>query len=167
MRNFYHALTLAGSFALAAPAQAQVGVPVSPAPPATSAPSPLLTPDQLSGSNYKTYLNQRYANDREARAIVHLFGRKKTGGIIWLVSGAAFLAFVTSQTGTTTTSSGTRTVEVTPLGYAVFIGVPGGVGIGKLVRFSNTRLYEALLAHESQQPVPDYVTNKLKNKDYK
>lgn len=152
-------------------AQAQIDSTARPQPTpvtagATAPARPLSTPAQVSG-NYGSYLYQRYANDKEARAVVHLFSRKKTGGGLWLGVGAAVIGVIASQTGTTTTSSGTTTFEVTPLGYGLLVGLFGGVGIGKLARFSNEKLYQTLLGYEQQKGLPEYVSRRIKDKDYR
>jgi len=145
-----------------------------PAPAATEATDPrigpLLPPSQRATTvytSYKSYLAARYANDREARAAIHMFGRKQTGGLIWLLGGSSLLGYLASQTGTTKTRSGTSTFTISPLGYGVFIGLIGGISVGKFARFSNTRLYEALKDYEQTRSFPGYVNAKVKDKDYR
>ena len=152
-------------------AQGQTTPPVSP--PATTATAPvpdagmsLKAPIEVTGK-YREYLTKRYATDKEARAVVHMFGRKQTGGGLWLAGGAGFIAFVTTQTGTTTSSSGTRTTTVTPLGYVIMTGVFGGIGINKLTRFGNQNLYKALLEYDQVHTFPSRITGKLAAKDYR
>ncbi|MCB2377283.1 hypothetical protein LGH70_06795 [Hymenobacter sp. BT635] len=128
---------------------------------------PLLRPNQLKGEKYKDYLNKRYADDKEARAVIHLFNRKHTGGVLWLLTGAGVVGFITSQTGTKTTSSGTTTVEVTPLGWGIVLGLFGGVGIGKLARFNNEKLYATLADYDASHAFTGTVMGKLKDKDYR
>jgi hypothetical protein len=130
---------------------AQTPAPTMGAAPATTASSEALKqPAQVSGK-YKNYLMQRYASDAGAQAIVEHFSRHQTGGELWLGIGAATIGAIATQTGTTTTSSGTTTFTVTPLGYGILVGLFGGIGVGKLVRFSNAKLYETLLAYEQRQ----------------
>ncbi|MFD1467554.1 hypothetical protein ACFQ48_04915 [Hymenobacter caeli] len=123
-----------------------------------------MPPAQVPG-NYKTYLYQRYAASKEATATIHLFARKQTGGALWLATGAAAIAFVASQTGTTTNGSGTTTVNVSLLGYGILLGLFGGVGVGKLARFTNGKLYQALLMYDQQKVLPNYITSRLKYRD--
>lgn len=144
---------------------AQTSAPASSAELPPAATTPLLSAAQHTGGSYKGYLYQRYATDQRARAVVHLFGRKQTGGIIWLSSGAAAITFVSSQTGTKTTDSGTTTLTVTPLGYLVLVGLFGGVGTGKLARFSNAKLYQTLAEYEKSRTLPPYVSKKLAKRD--
>ena len=124
-----------------------------------------MMPDQVQGK-YKDYLNKRYATDKEARAAVHMFGRKQTGGAIWLIGGGAVLGFLTSQTGTTTDASGTRTFTISPLGYVVFAGLPAALAISKFSRFNNKELYKMLLEYEKTHALPGYVVGKLSKSDY-
>lgn len=127
--------------------------------------TPLLAPDQVK-EKYKAYLNKRYAGDKEALAAIHMFGRKQTGGALWLLGGASFLGFVASQTGTKHTSSGTVTTEVSPLGYVIFTALPAGIAIGKFSRFSNGELYKVLSGYDKTHTFPGYVTAKLGRSDY-
>lgn len=164
LRGFLTA-TLAGSMAFSSLAQT-----TPPAAPATAAPAtqaPLLRPNQMKGEKYRDYLNKRYADDKEARAVIHLFGRKNTGGVLWLATGAGFIGFVASQTGTKTTDSGTTTLEVTPLGWGLLLGLFGGVGIGKLARFNSEKLYATLLDYDQSHAFSGPVMGKLKDKDYR
>jgi hypothetical protein len=128
--------------------------------PATSA--ALLKPDQVKGEPYKTYLYKRFAGDEQATKAIRLFARRQTGGAVWLGTGAGFIGFVASQTGTKTDpSGGTTTLTVTPVGWAVLVGLFGGVGIGKLARFSNENLYKALAEYEQQRAFPHYVARRI------
>ena len=131
--------------------------------PATS----LLLSPQLGPSNYKEYLLKRYADDKEARAVVHMFGRKQLGGGLWLGGGAAFMAFISTQTGTTTTSSGTRTLTISPFGYVVFIGLPAILGINKLTRFSKGSLFKVLADYDKTHTFPHFVSARVHQGDYK
>jgi hypothetical protein len=133
---------------------------------ATPATDKLLPPTLVPG-NYKDYLTKRYANDKEARAAIEMFARKRTGGAIWLLGGGAVVGFIASQTGTKTTSSGTTTVEVSPLGYLIFGGVPLGIAISKFSRFSNQSLFKMLSGYDSSHQLPGYVMGRLNPGDYK
>ncbi|MBF9238475.1 hypothetical protein I2I05_13800 [Hymenobacter sp. BT683] len=132
---------------------------------------PLLSPELAKKGNYKTYkdyLNQRYTTDKEARAAVHMFGRKQTGGAVWLVGGAAVLGYLSSQTGTKTDASTgvTTTFSISPLGYIVFAGLPAALAIGKFSRFNNGELYKMLLEYDKTHALPGYVLGKLSKSDY-
>ena len=143
--------------------QAVPAVPVPP-PAAAAAVGPLKRPGEVVGS-YKNYLSARYANEREALAAIHLFGRKKTGGLLWLLGGAAVLGALQSQTGTTVSSTGTRSFTISPLGYLVFGGLPAGIAIGKFSRFNDGRLYEVLSGYDATHSLPGSVVVKLRPSD--
>lgn len=118
----------------------------------------LLRPTEVPGK-YKTYLAQRYASDTEAQAIIKRYTHRQTGGALWLAAGAGAISYVASQTGTTTSSSGTRTFNVSPLGYGILVGLFGGIGVGKLVRFSNQKLFEVLMAYDQQAGYPRRIVS--------
>lgn len=153
-----------GLFSISAQAQGQLPAqPVAPAAAATTAPAlagaGLLRPSDVPGK-YKAYLAQRYASDTEAQTIIRRYTHRQTGGALWLGAGVGAISYVASQTGTTTNSSGTMTVNVTPLGYGILVGLFGGVGVGKLVRFSNGKLFEALMAHDQQVGPPSRAASR-------
>lgn len=167
LRNWLVAAVLS-CWALLAQAQAQL--PTLPLPPTTapavaapvaSPPAALLPPTGVPG-NYKDYLYQRYATDKKACAVIRLFKRRQTGGAVWLSTGVVAISVIASQTGTNTTSSGTTTFTVSPLGYAALVGLFGGVGVGKLGRFSNQKLYQALAEYDRNGVFPYYVTSRIK-----
>lgn len=138
-----------------------------PAPAASEvvASTPLLSPGNVPGK-YKTYLYQRFAHDKEACAVTHLFARKQRGGIIWLVTGAGAITWLASKSGTHETANGTTTVKVSPIGWGLLVGLFGGVGIGKVARFGNDRLYKLMQQHEQNFPFPYDVTKRLRDRDY-
>jgi hypothetical protein len=153
-----------GLFSVSAQAQSQLPTqPVAPATAVAAAPAPagagLLRPTEVSGK-YKMYLAQRYASDMEAQAIIKRYSHRQTGGALWLAAGVGAVSYVASQTGTTTTSSGTMTVNVSPLGYGILVGLFGGVGVGKLVRFSNEKLFEALMTHDQEAGFPSRAVSR-------
>ncbi|RTQ46856.1 hypothetical protein EJV47_21025 [Hymenobacter gummosus] len=154
-------LTLSGA-AYAQTPDAPAATPAAAAPAAPAPAAALLKPDQVTGEHYKTYLYKRYAADEQATKAIRLFARRQTGGAVWLGTGAGVIGFVASQTGTKTDpSGGTTTVTVTPVGWAVLLGLFGGVGIGKLARFSNEKLYLALAAYEKDHAFPHYVARRI------
>ena len=163
LRGCFTSAFIAG-ISLAGHAQSELPTTTSATP--TVSPT-LLTPASNTGGKYKDYLYKRYADDKEARAVIHLFARKQTGGVLWLTTGAASIGFISSKTGTTTDDSGTTTFEVTPLGYGMLVSLFGGVGAGKLSRFSNNKLYQALATYEQSRTFSSFVKKKLKDKDYK
>ncbi len=78
------------------------------------------------------------------------------------------MGFLAANTGTKTNANGsTTTLTVSPLGWGVQLGLFVGVGVRKEIRFSNSQLFQALAARDKGKPMPDYIDNKLKDKDYK
>lgn len=162
-------------------AQAQTTVPATTAAPAAAVPTPAATtapatsgvpdakllPPTLVPGNYKTYLNKRYADDKEARAAIHLYSRKSTSGAFWLLGGGAFVGFIASQTGTTVSSTGTRTNTVTPLGYAIAGGIPAIIAIVRFSRYGNDALYKILAEYDNTHMLPGKVVSSIKKSDYK
>ena len=150
-------------------ARAQTTNPAPPALPAAAAPAAetKLLPPTLVPGNYNSYLNQHYASDKEAQALIHLYSRKSTSGVFWLLSGGAFVGFIASQTGTTVSNTGTRTTTVTPLGYAIAGGVPAIIAIVRLTRYGNEALYKALAEYDISHSLPGNMVARIKKSDYK
>ena len=146
-----------------APALAPAALPAI----APEVPGPLLAPGSTTGMSYKNYLYQRYATDKEAKAVIHAYARRQTGGLLWLLTGAATIGFITTQTGPTVSSSGTLTTTVTPLGYGILVGLFGGVGIGNLARFNNTNLYKVLADYDKTRTFDGAVLARVKSSDYR
>ncbi len=154
--------------ALATPAPAATVTPAATSAPVSAAPAKevMLTPLLVPGS-YAEYLTKRYANDREGRAVIHMFAKHHTGGFIWLGAGAAFLTLFATQAGTHTSSSGgTYTLTVSPLGYVIFVGLPVVLAINKLSRFGNQAMYQAFLDYDKTGTFPGYVATRVRGGDY-
>ncbi|MGI4833126.1 MAG: hypothetical protein ACRYFK_06650 [Janthinobacterium lividum] len=160
-------ITIAFTLAVPVTALAQATLPAAPAalPAAPAAPSSLLPPGQMQ-EKYKAYLYQHYAADRKALAVVRLFARRQTGGAIFLAVGASLLSTLAAVSGTHDSGTGQVTVQVSPLAYVLYPGPFVGVGIGKLSRFSNRRLYEALDSYDHTGILPNYVQGRLHEHDY-
>lgn len=96
------------------------------------------------------------------RAVQHLFQRHRTGGWIWAAVGGLLTGRVVSAAirdkadGYHTSASGTV------LAVAVFGGVPAGIGIGKLTRFSSAKEEQVIMLYEKSGILPPYVRKRLK-----
>ena len=107
-----------------------------------------------------------------ARALGSMFARHRKGGRVWLyIAGAGTLVFVRAATATPTSSSPYVTPsKPDPAGLAVVFGVvaglPAGIGVSKLVRFSEAK--EAALEQEyrSGKRLPRGMARRLKAKDF-
>lgn len=153
-------LVVAFSFFTSAASLAQAVLPAAPAR------EPLLPPSQVR-EKYKEYLYQHYASDRKALAAVRLFRKRQTGGAVFLAAGGALLGTLIGIQGTHSSSNGGQvTVTVSPLAYILYPGPFIGVGIGKLSRFSDRRLYEALDGYDRTGTLPNYVQGRLHERDY-
>lgn len=127
----------------------------------TAPAEPLLKPQEVT-DNYKKYLYKRYAGNEQATQVINLFAKRQTGGALWVGSGVAVIGLVASQTGSKSDGNGgTTTFTVTPLGWGVLLGLFGGVGIGKLARFSNEKLYQAFVEYDKNQAFPVAIQEKL------
>lgn len=157
----------------AAPATPAADAPIPAAKPMEPTPAPAATPDakllppMLVPDNYKAYLRKRYADDKNARAIIHLYARKSTSGFFWLMGGGAIVGFIASQTGTTVSSTGTRTTEVSPLGYAIAGGVPAIIAIVRFSRYGNENLYKTLAEYDKSHLVSPKIAAEVSKSDYK
>ena len=111
---------------------------------------------------------KRYTGDKGALAVIHMFKKHHTGGGIWLGAGAFFAGLLATQVGSHTSSSGgTYTVQVSPLGYVAFIGLPAVIGISKLTRFGNESLYKAFIEYDKTGTFPGNVATRVRNGDYR
>ncbi|GGG57398.1 hypothetical protein GCM10011378_36840 [Hymenobacter glacieicola] len=122
----------------------------------------MLKPGLTKNQSYKKYLYQRYAGDEQATRVIRLFAHRQIGGKLWLGTGALAIGFVASQTGTKTNSNGgTTTTTVSPLGYGLMLGLFGGVGISKLARYSNEKLYQELSGYDRDHAFSPNVQAKI------
>ena len=93
-------------------------------------------------------------------AVQRLFSKRRTGGIIWTVIGAAFTGRILGAS----ISDGFDNVGGTVVGIAVLGGVPGGIGISKLSRFSKAKEDAVLATYQQRHQLPPYVQKRLKRK---
>lgn len=133
------------------------------APPAP--PTALLPPAQVPGP-YRAYLTEHYAADARALAVVRLFERRQRGGRIWAAAGAAAGVGGLLLGNRTYSLAGNTTVTLqastAALLVAALAGPPLAVGVSKLARFNNARLYAALQAYDEGQPLPKYVARRVR-----
>ncbi|MBF9143739.1 hypothetical protein [Hymenobacter properus] len=96
-----------------------------------------------------------------AQAVHRLFSKHRTGGIVWAVIGAAFTGRIAGAAASGSGNAGGAVVGILALG-----GVPAGIGVGKLVRFSGSREAAAISALEAGKGLPHYVQRRLRNAKY-
>ncbi|GAA3951937.1 hypothetical protein [Hymenobacter algoricola] len=100
------------------------------------------------------------------QAIHHIFSKHRTGGWIWTAIGSAFALRITSvAANSNATADGfSSTTAGTLVGVGLFGGVPAGIGIGKLTRFSKTKEEQVVVLYEKSKILPPYVVQRLKPK---
>ena len=138
-------------FALALSPAAAYAQPSVPAPP-----SPLPSVVVLPARSSPLDLRLPSADDQHRRDAVDLFHRRRTGGAVWsLVGGVLFIA--------TFASASNQGIEVVPALLSGLIqgGIPIGIGLGKLSRFSKEREAEALGAYDNAGALPRYVERRI------
>lgn len=108
---------------------------------------------------------EKYGIDDTARAMVHLFARKKTAGIVKLavspvLSGAATLFLVVAVFG-----GGPEFIVATFLTAALYDYAFYG-GIVQLIKYPRIRLIEAIQDHKAGLPYPKKYTKHLSLTDF-
>lgn len=102
------------------------------------------------------------------QAVRELFRRHRTGGWIWTGVGGAFALRIASVAATSNSSgSFSSTTGGTVVGVGLLGGVPAGIGISKLVRFSKAREEEVLVSYSQGKPLPENIRRRLKRKHFK
>ncbi|MBD2715964.1 hypothetical protein KBK19_13055 [Microvirga sp. STR05] len=98
-----------------------------------------------------------------SQAVRNLFQQRRTGGGIFTAIGIGATGAIARglSSGDSGGNAGGAVVSIAALG-----GVPAGIGISKLVRFSKTREEEIIAAHQQGKPVPNYVRRRLKAKHF-
>ncbi len=94
------------------------------------------------------------------QAIHRLFSKHRTGGWLWTGIGAAFATriLVTSAT------EGFANAGGTVVGTAVLGGIPAGIGINKLSRFSEDMEDQVVAMYQRNKLLPNNIKRRLKRK---
>ncbi|UOQ97363.1 hypothetical protein MUN81_19265 [Hymenobacter sp. 5317J-9] len=95
------------------------------------------------------------------QALHNLFGKHRTGGIIWSGIGAAVAVRVATASAS---GDGGGNAGGTAVGIGVLGGVPALIGVGKLLRFSSSREAAAIAAYDAGKALPRYVQKRLVTK---
>ncbi|WP_187632061.1 hypothetical protein [Hymenobacter lutimineralis] len=99
------------------------------------------------------------------QALHHLFAKHRTGGWIWTTIGGLFavriatVAAASSSSGSLSSNTGGTIV-----GIGLFGGVPAGIGIGKLARFSKANEEQTVVLYDKAGILPPYVRTRLRKK---
>ena len=161
-------LTLASSSALAQTEPMKVAVVPATAPTRLG---PLPKSSEVGGS-YRRAMRARYVapEDSTARAVVHLFQRRRLGGgLVMLLGGGGITSSVLLMSDPQV--PGTDYKMATTSGAELAIALVGAglmqLGGAKLARFSNDDLYALLSAYETGTPFSEALVKKLRRRDYR
>jgi hypothetical protein len=95
-------------------------------------------------------------------AVHRMFSKHRVGGYVWASIGAAFTAQIIGASA----SGGSGNGSGAAVGIVVLGGIPAGIGISKLVRFSAGRESTILHAYDEGKALPHYVLRRLKKAKY-
>lgn len=94
------------------------------------------------------------------QAIHRLFSKHRTGGWLWTGVGAAFATRILVSSAT----EGFENAGGTVIGTAVLGGIPAGIGIGKLSRFSEATEDQVVAMYQRNKLMPNNIKRRLKKK---
>lgn len=95
------------------------------------------------------------------QAVRTLFSKRRTGGWVWTTIGAvAAVRIATASASGDTGGNASGAV----IGATVVGGIPAGIGIGKLTRFSKAKEDAVLTVYSQSKTLPPYVSRRLKRK---
>ncbi len=97
------------------------------------------------------------------QAIHRLFSKHRTGGWVWTAIGAAFAARIIVSSATEGFSDAGGTV----VGTAVLGGIPAGIGISKLSRFSESTEDQVVDVYQKSKVLPHNIERRLRRKYFK
>ncbi|RPD47131.1 hypothetical protein DNI29_13365 [Hymenobacter sediminis] len=99
------------------------------------------------------------------QAMQRMFHKHRTGGWIWTAVGSVFAVRIASvAAGSSATDGFASTAGGTVVGVGLFGGVPAGIGIGKLTRFSKAKEQQTIELYQKSGILPPYVRKRLKPK---
>jgi hypothetical protein len=95
------------------------------------------------------------------QAVRTLFAKRRTGGWVWSAIGAVTVVRIAtaSASGDSGGNAAGGFVSAVVVG-----GIPAGIGIGKLSRFSTTKEDAILTVYSQSKTLPTYVSRRLKRK---
>ena len=98
-----------------------------------------------------------------SQAVRSLFQQRRTGGGIFTAVGIGATGAIVrgASSGDSGGNAGGAVVSALVLG-----GLPAGIGVGKLVRFSKTREEEIVAAYAAGKPIPAAIRRRLKSKHF-
>ncbi len=96
------------------------------------------------------------------QAIHQLFSKHRTGGWLWTGVGAAFATRILVSSA----SEGFSNAGGTFVGTALLGGIPAGIGIGKLSRFSEGTEEQVVAMYQKSKLLPSNIKRRLKMKHF-
>ncbi|WP_022824351.1 hypothetical protein [Hymenobacter norwichensis] len=96
-----------------------------------------------------------------AQAVRVLFAKRRTGGWVWTTVGAVAAVRIATASASGDTGGNASGAFV---GATVVGGIPAGIGIGKLTRFSKAKEDAVLTVYSQSKTLPPYVSRRLKSK---
>ncbi|GGF17200.1 hypothetical protein [Hymenobacter cavernae] len=113
------------------------------------------------------YAQQTITPADTVNAVQRLFQKHRTGGWVWTTIGAAFAVRIASVAAASSATDGfASTTGGTIVGVGVFGGVPAGIGISKLTRFSKSKEEQVVALYNQSGILPPYVRKRLKTKHF-
>ncbi|UOR04164.1 hypothetical protein MUN82_14565 [Hymenobacter aerilatus] len=101
------------------------------------------------------------------QAVQRIFSKHRAGGWIWTTAGAILAGRVASAAISNSSDPLPTPASQTITGLVVGGGVPAGIGISKLVRFSNAKEEQVLSLYQNTGVLPRYISKRLKTKHFK
>ncbi len=95
-----------------------------------------------------------FSDDKRDRT-EQLFKRRRSGGGIWVVGGGLALIRILASAASSSASAGGTAISV------LVGGIPVGIGIGKLTRFSSAREEAVLAEYSRTDQLPYYVEKRI------
>ena len=106
----------------------------------------------------------RFSRADTVQAVQQVFHKHRTGGWIWTTIGSLFAVRIASVAVSSSSDALAGSTGGTVVGIAVLGGVPAGIGIGKLTRFSHEKEEQTIAFYQKSGILPPYVRKRLKAK---
>ena len=102
------------------------------------------------------------------RAVQRIFQKHRTGGWIWTtIGGILALRIATVAISSSSSGSFSSNTGGTLTGLGVFGGIPAGIGVGKLTRFSQMKEAQVISLYAKSEILPPYIRRRLKPKYFR
>ncbi|MBC6612486.1 hypothetical protein H8B15_16300 [Hymenobacter sp. BT507] len=108
-----------------------------------------------------------FSRSDTVRAVQRVFSSHRTGGWIWTAVGGLFAVRIASVAATSSSDAWAGSTGGTVVGIAVLGGVPAGIGVGKLTRFSQQKEEQTVVLYQQSGILPPYIRKRLKPKFFR